>query len=697
MKKSISLLLSLLMLISIITSIPLTASAASTSDLTFKLNSNKKSYSVTDCSTSAKGKIVIPAVHNGKPVTRIGSKAFKDCSGLTSITIPDGVTSIGYSAFEYCENLISVKIPDSVTSIGESAFFYCKRLDSIKIPDGVTSIEHSTFGWCESLREIKIPDGVTNIGNRAFRNCPNLTRITIPDSVERIGEDAFYNTGYYNDESNRENGVLYINNHLISANTYDEEYYEYSGNVEGAYTIKSGTKTIADYAFAYCEKLKSIKIPDSVVSIGDYAFYHCTDITSVKIPDGVKSIGSCAFYYCIDLKTISLPDSVRSIGMGAFIYTENEQYYAVSDDKYYYIGNHLISARWGRDVKVKEGTITIADGAFSNATEISSVTIPDSVVNIGDSCFYYCDVLEKVTIGKGVKRIGNNAFSSCVSLKSITIPGSVTYIGDGAFGYCKSLKKITIPASVTHIGTEAFYGCKNLESVKILNNKLDIKETELGYYYNSRSGKKDKVDDLVISGLADSTAEKYAREKGFIFEEIARPATVKLSKISNTRSGVKITWGKVKGADSYNVYRKTKSTAYKKIGTTKNAYYTDKKAKSGKRYYYYVKAVDEGVSSSASKSKSILHLADPTLKTPSSTKSGITLKWSKVTGADGYMVYRKTGSGSYIKLKTEKGVSNLAFRDKSAKKGKTYTYKVKAYKGKSYSAYSNAKKIKDKY
>ena len=85
------------------------------------------------------------------------------------------------------------------------------------------------------------------------------------------------------------------------------------------------------------------------------------------------------------------------------------------------------------------------------------------------------------------------------------------------------------------------------------------------------------------------------------------------------------------------------------------------------------------------------------MKTPSSSTKGIALKWTKVNGAEGYIIYRKTGSGSYKKLKTEKGVSNLSYRDTSAKKGKKYTYKVKAYKSKTYSAYSNTKKITDKY
>ena len=171
----------------------------------------------------------------------------------------------------------------------------------------------------------------------------------------------------------------------------------------------------------------------------------------------------------------------------------------------------------------------------------------------------------------------------------------------------------------------------------------------------------------------------------------------KLKTISNTQSGVKITWGKVKGGDKYRVYRKKKGKSWEYIGSTSKSGYTDKKAKSGTKYYYAVKARNEAGNSDLSKSLSKYYLADPTLKTPSSSTKGIALKWTKVAGAEGYVIYRKTGSGKYKKLKTEKGISNLSYRDTSAQKGKKYTYKVKAYKSKTYSAYSNTKTIKDKY
>ena len=176
-----------------------------------------------------------------------------------------------------------------------------------------------------------------------------------------------------------------------------------------------------------------------------------------------------------------------------------------------------------------------------------------------------------------------------------------------------------------------------------------------------------------------------------------KAAKPKLSKIENTSSGVKLTWSKVSGADKYRVYRKTSKSDWKYIGTTSKNYYTDKTAKSGTKYYYAIKARNEAGNSSLSSSLSKYYLADPTLKKPSSTKSGVKLSWSKVSGADGYVIYYKTGSESYKKLTTVKGSSKVTYTHTKAKKGKTYTYKIKAYKSKTYSAYSNAKKIKDKY
>ncbi len=429
--------------------------------------------------------VVIPSYYKGNSVTSIGDRAFYNCTGLTSITIPDSVTSIGKETFSNCIDLTNVTIGNGVTSIGDSAFYGCSKLQDLYITD--------IMAWCnisglnnlmwygssnkrlyinnELVTSITIPDSVTSIGEYAFYGCSGLTSVTIGNSVTSIGNSAFLGcTG------------------LTSV------------------TIGNRVTSIGERAFRNCSSLTSITIPDSVTSIGRGAFYGCSGLTIVTIPDSVTSIGSRAFQYCSGLTSITIPDSVTSIGYTAFsgcyrlveVYNKSTlsitagsssngyvAYYAknvytneggsklATDENGYVIymdGYEMILVAYhgtNTELVLPSYITKINQNAFKDCTELTSITIGDSVTSIGSQSFHGCTGLTSITIG-GSASIGGSAFSGCTGLTSVTIGSGVTSIGSSAFYGCTGLTSITIPDSVTSIGVGAFAGCTGLTSIIVV-------------------------------------------------------------------------------------------------------------------------------------------------------------------------------------------------------------------------------------
>jgi hypothetical protein len=353
----------------------------------------------------------IPAQIQGLPVTAIGNSAFRECSSLTSVTIPSSVTAIGNMAFWECSSLTSVTIPSSVTSIGETAFYNCSRLTSVTIPSSVATIGHDAFNGCSSLTSITIPPSVTVIGNHAFIRCDILTNITVDSR----------NTAYASID-----GVLFDKN-IRTIITYP------MGKTARTYTIPSSVTSI-DGAFLNCSRLTSVTIPPSVTVIGDRAFQNCTSLTSITIPSSVTSIGDWAFYHCNSLTSIAIPSSVTSIKIEALNGCSSLTSITVDNRNPAYAS--VDGVLFDKNIRT---IITYPAGKTAR-----TYTIPSSVVSIGNSAFRGCSRLTSVTIPSSVTSIGYTAFYECSSLASITIPSSVTLIGDGAFENCSSLTSVTL-------------------------------------------------------------------------------------------------------------------------------------------------------------------------------------------------------------------------------------------------------------
>jgi serine/threonine protein kinase len=239
------------------------------------------------------------------------------------------------------------------------------------------------------------------------------------------------------------------------------------GVLNGAYSVKEGTRIICDRAFLWCSSLSEIVIPSSVASIGSWAFYDCSSLQYISIPksviclngnpfvewDGKLECLSPNFVYEDDIlfnkdksriisfrnqniKSYVIPSSVTSIGDSAF-------YRCISLS----------------EIVIPSSVASIGDSAFYRCISLSEIVIPSSVTSIGDSAFWGCDSLSEIVIPSSVTSIGDNAFFDCRSLSEIVIPSSVTSIGKGAFSRCHSLSEIVIPFSVTSIGRGAFLGC----------------------------------------------------------------------------------------------------------------------------------------------------------------------------------------------------------------------------------------------
>ena len=242
-------------------------------------------------------------------------------SYIINAYISDGVTSIGNNTFYNCSGLTSVSIPNSVTSIESNAFYNCSSLTSITIPNSVTSIGSYAFYCCSSLTSITIPNSITSIGNSAFSSCSSLTSVyytgTLDEWCEIYFGGASANPLYYSDS-----GKLYINNKLLteakitSATNINSSAFAGYRNLTSI-TIPDTVTSIGSYAFSGCSSLTSVTIPDGVTSIGSYAF-ECSGLTSITIPDTVTSIGNYTFYNCRSLTSITIPNSVTNIGEYAF-------------------------------------------------------------------------------------------------------------------------------------------------------------------------------------------------------------------------------------------------------------------------------------------------------------------------------------------------------------------------------------------
>lgn len=359
----------------------------------------------------AGGSVVVPEQLGGLPVSAIGGYVFDNCTGLTSVTLPDGVASLGDNAFRNCTGLTNAVLPSGLTTLGTGAFSGCSSLTRLAIPNGVTTLSDQAFLCCSSLTNVAIPDGVASIGAYAFYGCSALTAVAIPDSVTAIGSAAFCGCA-----------------HLAGA------------------TIPPGVTTLSDQVFQSCTSLTNIVIPDGVTAIGANAFYDCSALTSIAVPTSVASVGDYAFGNCTSLTNAAVASSEVVLGSAVF-----------------YSSTSLTS------VQLPAGLTALGSYLFYGCASLTSFVIPNGVTAISDGAFNGTG-LTNVVFHSGVTSIGYNAFENCQALTRLTIPSSVTWVGDCAFNWCTSLTSVTLPGGLTSLPMDMFGYCFSLTAVYFLGD-----------------------------------------------------------------------------------------------------------------------------------------------------------------------------------------------------------------------------------
>ena len=399
----------------------------------------------------------ITSVVISKQVLYIGIDAFKNCTGLTSVTYNARTCNIfGTGAsfptiFQNCPNVTSFTFGDSIQYLPYRLFVGLTGLHSVILPEGLTSIPDYAFYECTGLTSVTLPSSITGIYTKAFYNCTNLTSINIPCSTTSIFNDAFYGCSALTEVHWNAN----INNFQIN-------------------NLGGGTN------------ISSVVIGDSVRAIPDNFCYALHNLTTVTMGNGVTSIGVSAFAYCDVLHSVTLGSGIATIGTSAFLgctaLTETHyngtiaQWLAIDimgadGNPIFYSHNFYLGDSLVTKLHIPEG-VTAINGNFRNDTALTHIYIPSTVTSISYDAFsgwtaltetHYNGTIEQwlaidiMTGGNPISYSHNLYFGDSLVTK-LHIPEGVTAINDN-FRNDTALTHIYIPSTVTSISSYAFNGC----------------------------------------------------------------------------------------------------------------------------------------------------------------------------------------------------------------------------------------------
>lgn len=630
-----------------------------------------------------------------------------------------------------------------------------RYINELIIEEGVKSIMEGAFAGESRLQSVTLPDSLEFIGDSAFADT-SISHVTLPENLQDFNGTVFnsesiehYNVSPENPYFTAVDGVVYSKD-LTKLVAYPVGRYANGGAND--FVIPESVTEIGKYAFLNC-KHTSFKIPGTVKDIQYQAFAGNTQLKSIAIENGVENIYDNAFLACNKLTSVHLPTSVKYIGYCTFgfiyaldydglafmldqqgieheeITDDNVAYYislsgcdaecfiycTVNDSFKIYAPTNSAGHNYCKmfDVAYRSSQAITPKPTSAKQTE-KGVEIKWTYSSDADGYYIYrknksgeYEKIKTVTGKENLSYTDTKAYSSynnTYTVKAYNENGVSRYFTDGVSAYYIAAPKLSL-ASNHNSGIKVYWEKVSTATDYNIYRKAesDTNWEYIGTVDKSRLYYIDKdVENLdafsyTVRACDDNSISDYDKV-GVSKRYIEAP---EVSTFKNTTKGVQIGWERVSVASSYRVYRKTGDGDWVLLKKLNNSTftYTDETAKSGVKYSYAVRAIGSGVSSGYY-TQTTVYLDKPLITSATSTKTGVTVKYSQSSGATKYRIYRKvSGASEWTYLGTVKGDSTLSYKDETAQKGVTYYYTVRAFSGSYKSAYDykTGYKIKDNY